>query len=166
MLYFLPICLYLGSACWVTAPFHQDTSTLALRPRRWTTWQYHQSYGASSATQVSFSMPPVTNTLFTIMSRQSRAFLDWLVVSLKVGWEVFGHIFPLSLRKMDFAFLGSSIVHEDSLSVSLPSLSSAFSSNSTPLCFYISGFTLSRLPCSVVCEKLPPFENRAEQITF
>lgn len=94
ILFFLPLlplslCLFsLGSVCWVTAPFHQDTLIFALRPRKLTTWQYRQSYGASSVTQVSFSMPPVTNTLFTIMSLQSRAFLDWLVVSLQVSQEV------------------------------------------------------------------------------
>lgn len=112
---FLPVCFYLGSACWVTAPFHQDTLTFAQRPRKRTTWQYHQSYGASSVTQVNFSMPPVTNILFTIMSHQSRAFLDWLVVSLQVIWEVFWQDFPFSLRKMGFAILDSSVVHEDSL---------------------------------------------------
>lgn len=63
---------------------------------------------------------------------------------IKGRLEVFGHVFSFSLRKMGFAFLGSSIVHKNSLPVSLPSLSSAFNTNSTPLCFYISGFILSQ----------------------
>lgn len=85
LIFLFPVCFALGSACWATAPFHQDTLTFALRPRMLTTWQCHQSCGDSSVTQVSFLMPPVMSTLFTIMSPQSKAFLGWLVVSLLVS---------------------------------------------------------------------------------
>lgn len=85
LIFLFSVCFALGSACWATAPFHLDTLTFALRPRMLTTWQCHQSCGDSSVTQVSFLMPPVMSTLFTIMSPQSKAFLGWLVVSLLVS---------------------------------------------------------------------------------
>lgn len=85
LIFLFSVCFALGSACWATAPFHLDTLMFALRPRMLTTWQCHQSCGDSSVTQVSFLMPPVMSTLFTIMSPQSKAFLGWLVVSLLVS---------------------------------------------------------------------------------